>query len=68
MPKLLDCNIDENLVVRLNERAAVHQPSAEAELEPILQQALQSTKPRSFAEALAVMPDVGIDADFARVN
>jgi len=68
MAQLLVRSIDDDLVDRLKERAAANQRSAEAEHRQILQQALQVTRRRSLAEVLATMPDVGIDADFARVN
>jgi len=55
-------------VERLKERAAAHQRSAEEEHRQILAQALRGTRRRSFAEVLAAMPNVGEDADFARVN
>ena len=68
MAQLLVRSIYDDLVDRLKERAAANQRSAEAEHRQILQHALQATKRRSLAEVLATMPDVGIDADFARAN
>ncbi len=68
MAQLLVRSIDDDLVDRLKERATANQRSAEAEHRQILQHALQATKRRSLAEVLATMPDVGIDADFARAN
>lgn len=68
MAQLLVRNVDNEIVERLKERAAAHQRSAEEEHRQILAQALRGTRRRSFAEVLAAMPNVGEDADFARVN
>lgn len=68
MPDLLVRNIDELLVRTLKERAGAHGHSAEAEHREILAAALARPQKRGFAEVLAAMPDVGDDADFARVQ
>jgi antitoxin FitA len=68
MPNLLVRGLDEALVQSLRERAAAHGRSVEAEHRDILAQALQQPKKLSFAEWLMKMPDVGADADFARIN
>lgn len=66
MAQSLVRNIEDDLVDRLKERAAANQRSAEEEHRQILARALRGPKRRSFAEVLAAMPDVGLDADFAR--
>ena len=68
MPDLLVRGIDEELVRALKERAGAHGRSAEAEHRAILAEALARPRRRSFAEVLASMPAVGLDADFERVN
>jgi plasmid stability protein len=67
MPNLIVRNLDETLVRKLKQRAATHARSAEAEHRAILEAALAPTHRRSLADLLARMPDVGHDADFARV-
>ena len=64
---LLVRGVDEALVRALKERAGQHGHSAEAEHRAILVQALARPHRRSFAEVLASMPNVGVDADFERV-
>ncbi len=66
MADLLVRGVDEALVRALKQRAGKHGHSAEAEHRAILAAALQGTKRRSFAQVLAAMPNVGLDADFAR--
>ena len=61
-------NVDEDITLALKQRAAAHGRSAEAEHREILKAALQKPARRSFAEVLASMPNVGEDADFARVQ
>ena len=68
MPDLLVRGVDEELVRALKERAGAHGRSAEAEHRAILAAALARPKRRSFAEVLASMPPVGLDADFERVK
>ncbi|QUN32403.1 DNA-binding protein (plasmid) [Cupriavidus sp. KK10] len=68
MANLLVRNVDEALVQRLREAAAAHGRSAEAEHREILAKALSGTKRKSFAEVLMSMPNVGEDADFARID
>ncbi len=68
MPDLLVRGVDEELVRALKERAGAHGRSAEAEHRAILAAALTRPKRRSFAEVLAAMPPVGLDADFERVD
>jgi antitoxin FitA len=68
MPDLLVRGVDERLVRALKEQAGAHGRSAEAEHRAILTAALLQPRKRSFAEALASMPNVGLDADFERVD
>jgi plasmid stability protein len=68
MPDLLVRGVDEELVRALKERAGAKGHSAEAEHREILAAALTRPRKRGFAEVLASMPDVGTDADFARVD
>jgi len=65
---LLVRGVDEAIVRALKERAGEHGQSAEAEHRAILAQALARPRRRTFAEVLASMPNVGVDADFERVN
>ena len=68
MANLLVRGLEEVAVKALKERAAQNGRSAEAEHRAILTQALARPRKRSFAEILAAMPAVGVDADFERVN
>ncbi|WP_246792300.1 FitA-like ribbon-helix-helix domain-containing protein [Burkholderia perseverans] len=68
MANLLVRNVDDGLVQRLRERAAAHGRSAEAEHREILAKALCAPRRRTFAEVLTGIPNVGTDADFARVD
>ena len=68
MADLLVRGVDEELVRALKERAGAHGRSAEAEHREILAAALRRPRRRSFAEVLASMPEVGVDADFERVE
>jgi plasmid stability protein len=68
MVSLLVRGLDNGLVAALKARAAAHGRSAEAEHREILAAALTLSRKRNFAEVLASMPDVGTDADFARVD
>ncbi len=68
MANLLVRDVDESLVKALKQRAGKHGRSAEAEHRAILAAALARTRPRSFAEVLASMPNVGLDSDFERVR
>jgi plasmid stability protein len=66
MAQLIVRNLPEELVAALKQRAAKRKRSAEQEHREILKAALGGQKRRSLAEALARIPDVGEDADFAR--
>lgn len=68
MPSLIVRSIDDATVQSLKERAARHGRSMEAEHRTILVEALLKPRRRSLAQVLAAMPDVGRDADFARVQ
>lgn len=66
MANLVVRNIDQGVVNALKQLAARHGRSAEAEHRAILEEVLIKTKKRSFAEALAAIPAVGMDQDFER--
>lgn len=68
MANLVVRNVDDAIVQALKDRAARRGVSAEAEHRRILVQALRKPRKRSFASALASMPDVGNDADFRRID
>jgi antitoxin FitA len=68
MPDLLVRGVGDEIVRALKERAGTHGRSAEAEHRAILTAALARPRRRTFAEVLASMPDVGLDADFERVE
>ncbi|HEY1780361.1 MAG TPA: hypothetical protein VGG79_08010 [Roseiarcus sp.] len=68
MPDLLVRGVDDEIVRALKQRAGAHGRSAEAEHREILKAALLHPRRRSFAEVLASMPDVGVDADFERIE
>jgi antitoxin FitA len=65
---LLVRGVDEDVVRALKERAGAHGRSAEAEHREILASALVRPRRRSLAEVLARVPNVGLDADFERLN
>ena len=68
MSSLIVRNVDEAIVLALEARAARHGRSAEAEHRALLAEVLLQPRRRSLAEVLAAMPNVGEDADFARVS
>ena len=68
MANLVVRNLDRRVVDALKQRAARHGRSAEAEHRALLEALLLQPKGKSFAEALAAMPNVGEDADFERVD
>jgi len=68
MPDLLVRSVDDALIQALKKRAGAHGRSQEAELRAILSAALLSPPRRNLAELLAAMPDVGVDADFQRLE
>jgi plasmid stability protein len=68
MANLVVRNLDQRIVDALKQRAARHGRSAEAEHRALLEALLLRPKGKSFAEALAAMPNVGQDEDFERVD
>jgi plasmid stability protein len=68
MPNLIVRNVPDDVIKALKKRAGRYGTSAEAEHRKILTQALLKTRKRSFAEAIAAMPNVGRDSDFERVQ
>ncbi len=68
MANLVVRNIDDEIVKALKMRAGRHGISAEAEHRRILALVLTTPERKTFAEALSMMPDVGRDADFERVQ
>jgi plasmid stability protein len=68
MAQLVVRNLDQAIVDALKKRAARHGHSAEAEHRAILSDALLRPKKKSFAEALASIPNVGKDEDFVRLE
>jgi antitoxin FitA len=66
MANLIVRNIDDAIVQALKQRASRHGVSAEAEHRKILEQALLRPQPKSFAEVLRQIPNVGHDTDFDR--
>jgi plasmid stability protein len=68
MANLVVRNLDPRIVDALKQRAAAHGRSAEAEHRALLEGLLLRPRAKSFAEALASMPNVGEDADFERVE
>ncbi|MEA5420995.1 hypothetical protein VB712_17350 [Spirulina sp. CCNP1310] len=68
MANLIVRNIDDAIVNALKQRASRHGVSAEAEHRKILEQVLLQPAQKSFAEVLALIPNVGNDSDFERVQ
>lgn len=67
MPQLIVRQIEEKVVKKLKEAAGQHGISMEEEHRRILRDALLNKRnKRSFKEALASIPNVGSDDDFAR--
>lgn len=57
-------NVDEQVALKLKQRAAAHNRSAEAEHREILNTVLLGTQRRSLLDVLRSMPNVGEDSDF----
>lgn len=68
MPSLVVRNLDPAIINALKQRAVDHQCSTEAEHRAILAEVLLKPPRKSFAEAIAAIPNVGVDTDFLRVN
>jgi len=66
MADLVVRNLDPGLVQALKKRAARQGRSAEAEHRAILEAVLAPTRRQTLAQALASMPNVGLEEDFAR--
>jgi plasmid stability protein len=59
MPSLVVRNLDEAIINALKQRAVEHQRSTEAEHRAILVEVLLKPPRKTFAEALANIPDAG---------
>ena len=68
MSSLIVRSVDDAIVQSLKVRAARHGRSMEAEHRALLAEVLLKPRRRSLAEVLAAMPNVGSDADFARMQ
>jgi antitoxin FitA len=68
MADLIVHNVDDVIANALKIQASKHGISVEEEHRRILRQALLQPKKKTFLEFLSQMPDVGTDADFARVQ
>lgn len=68
MANLVVRNIHQEVVKELKARAGKHGVSAEAEHRRILETALLQPKKKSFTAALELMPNVGNDSDFVRIQ
>ena len=68
MASLLVRNVDERIVRALKSRAGKHGRSAEAEHRELLAAVLLKSRTKSFVDVLASIPNVGADADFARIE
>ena len=68
MANLIVRNIDDAIVKALKQRASRHGVSAEAEHRKILEQVLLHPPQKSFAEVLCLIPNVGSDSDFQRIQ
>ena len=65
MAQLIVRNVDDDLVRRLKQRAAIHGRSAEEEHRHLLRAALRK---EGLISRLREIPDVGSDDDFKRAN
>jgi plasmid stability protein len=68
MANLIVRNIDDAIVKALKHRASLRGVSAEAEHREILKQILLQPEKKAFAEVLKLIPNVGRDSDFERVQ
>lgn len=68
MGQLIVRNLEDEIVQALEERAARHGRSAEAEHREILRQALLAAPAEDPKAVLLDMPDVGEDADFEHLR
>ena len=67
MAQLIVRNLEEDVVQALRERAVRHGRSAEAEHRELLREALLGRLAEDPKAVLLDMPEVGDDADFARL-
>ena len=68
MANLMVRNVDDAVVKALNVRASKDGLSAEAVHRKILEDALLKPKKKSLVDVLMVIPDVGRDEDFSRIQ
>jgi antitoxin FitA len=68
MSQLVVRNLEPDLVESLKARAAAANISAEEQHRRILREALTMPKKLSFEQVLMLMPNVGRDEDFARIQ
>ena len=68
MANLIVRNIDDAIVQALKQRAGRNGVSAEAEHRKIFEQVLLQPPKKTFAEVLCLIPNVGQDSDFERVQ
>jgi plasmid stability protein len=72
MAELTIREVEPAIVARLQERAEMHRRSIEEEHKAILRLALLGSNEQSprvtFEEYLRMMPDVGTDEDFSRIQ
>ena len=68
MANLIVRNVDEAVVRALKAKAGADGISAEAEHRKILETALLKPRKKNFTQALMAIPDVGVDADFERIQ
>jgi plasmid stability protein len=72
MAELIVRAVEPDIVAKLKERAEKHSRSVEEEHKAILRDVLmphdRETSTMTFEDYLREMPDVGIDADFSRIE
>lgn len=68
MANLMVRNVDDAVVKALKARAGMDGLSAEAEHRKILEEVLLKPKKKSLVDVLVVIPDVGRDEDFTRIQ
>jgi len=68
MANLVVRNLDPRIVEALKRRAAKNGRSVEVEHRALLEERLLPPRGKRLADALASMPNVGMDSDFARVE
>ena len=73
MTDLIVHDVDDEIIKALNQSASRHGVSVESEHRRILEQVLlqpptANIKRKSFAEVLSLMPNIGKDSDFERVQ